>query len=190
MGDMINMSNDELKRIKVLTRVLNREIKQAVAAQELNLSIRQVKRLVRSYKEQGDPGLLSKKRGKPSNHQLSPGVKSRALEIIYQFYRDFGATLTHEKLTEEHELKLSLSSVRNIMISNQIWEPKKLRKAVVHQMRERRAREGELVQIDGSPHDWFEGRAPKCTLLVYIDDATGKLLQLHFTEAESNSTVY
>jgi hypothetical protein len=86
---------------------------------------------------------------------------------------------------ERHGLKLSVGSVRKIMIAEELWKPKKVRKLVAHQMRERRACLGELVQVDGSPHDWFEGRAAECTLLVYIDDATGKLGELLFVESES-----
>ena len=83
-------------------------------------------------------------------------------------------------LKERDGMKISVSSVRKIMIEEEIWKPKKARKLEVHQHRERRACFGEMVQIDGSPHDWFEGRSPKCTLLVFIDDATGALLQLRF----------
>jgi hypothetical protein len=109
----------------------------------------------------------------------------KAIDLIYKHYRDFGPTLAHEKLFEKHGLGLSRESVRGIMIAEEIWKPKRAKKPPVHQMRERRACFGELVQIDGSDHDWFEGRAPRCTLLVYIDDATGQLLELWFVPEET-----
>jgi hypothetical protein len=109
----------------------------------------------------------------------------KAIDLIYEYYQDFGPTLAHEKLTEVHGLKLSDESVRRLMITERLWKPKCAKKPPVYQMRERRACFGELVQIDGSDHDWFEGRAPRCTLLVYIDDATGQLLELWFVPAET-----
>ncbi len=100
-------------------------------------------------------------------------------------YSDFGPTLAQEKLVGVHGLKISVGSVRNLMISEEIWVPKRIKKKRIFQMRPRRPREGELVQIDGSEHAWFEERGPKCTLLVYIDDATGNLKELRFAKSES-----
>ncbi len=105
--------------------------------------------------------------------------------MIGEHYRDFGPTLAAEKLAELHDIHLSVETVRQIMIAAGYWKPKKGAAICVHPMRERRARLGELVQIDGSPHDWFEGRADRCTLLVFIDDATGQLLQLRFAPTET-----
>jgi hypothetical protein len=129
--------------------------------------------------------LVSGRRGKASNNRLDGGVVQKALDLIEAQYRDFGPTLAHEKLTEVHRLSLSRESVRRIMIEAGIWKPKRAKQASVHQMRERRACFGELVQIDGSEHAWFEDREPKCTLLVYIDDATGQLLEMWFVPSES-----
>jgi hypothetical protein len=100
-------------------------------------------------------------------------------------YKGFGPTLAHEKLVEKDKLKLSDESVRKLMIEENLWKPRKAKQVVTHQLRERRACFGELIQIDGSPHDWFEGRAGRCVLLVFIDDATGRLVQLRFVESES-----
>ncbi|MCJ7825304.1 MAG: integrase core domain-containing protein, partial [Anaerolineales bacterium] len=108
-----------------------------------------------------------------------------AIDLLHSRYHDFGPTLAHEKLTEAHELILSVESVRQIMILEELWKPRKVRRKAVHQMRQRRACLGELVQIDGSRHAWFEDRGPACTLLVYIDDATGRLLELFFVPVES-----
>jgi hypothetical protein len=149
------------------------------------LSVRQIKRLFRAYKAQGANGLVSARRGKASNNRLDPQIVQKAIDLIYAHYQDFGPTLAHEKLVENHQLQLSDESVRKIMIAEGIWKPKRTRQPAVHQMRERRACFGELVQIDGSDHAWFEDRGPRCTLLVYIDDATGKLLELWFVPEET-----
>ena len=151
----------------------------------LDISVRHVRRLFRTYKDQGPPGLVSRRRGKPSNNQLDPETVQEAIDLICKHYRDFGPILAHEKLTEKHDLRLSRESVRRIMISEEWWKPKRAKQPETHQMRERRACFGELVQIDGSDHDWFEGRGPRCTLLVYIDDATGQLGELWFVPEET-----
>src|SRR6185295_11533963 len=190
MGDLFTMSKKELTRVEVLQRLLNKRLRQSEAARLLNLSIRHIKRLLRTYRKQGAVGLVSKRRGKPSNHQLSDKTKDQALKLILSKYPDFGPTLAHEKLVELHHLKLSVESVRQIMISSGIWKPKRARAARIHHLRERRSCLGELVQIDGSPHDWFEGRAPRCTLLVFIDDATGRLMLLRFVAAETTFTYF
>ena len=183
--ECINMTSKELTRLEVMQRVKNKEIKQKNAAEMLNLSIRQTKRLFKEYKKYGAKGLVSKKRCSKSNHILPQDIKQKAITLILKNYIDFGPTLIHEKLTEKHDLKISISSVRNIMIANDIWHPKKTKKRRIYQLRERRRCYGELIQLDGSPHDWFEGRAPKCTLPVYIDDATGKLMELRFVKSET-----
>jgi transposase len=179
------MSAAELTRLEIVHRLETKMLTQSEAAEILGLSVRQIKRIWRCYRRHGAAGLISKKRGKPSNNRLKPGTIQQALALLYRHYYDFGPTLAHEKLTERHHLKLSNETVRKLMIAEGLWKPKKAKKAVVHQMRERRACFGELVQIDGSPHDWFEGRSPACTLLVFIDDATGRLVELFFTPSET-----
>jgi hypothetical protein len=179
------MSNREITRLEVMQRLKEKRLKQKEAAQMLGICIRQVKRLWRAYRQIGAPGLVSARRGKPSNNQMDAGVTQCALDLIKEKYDDFGPTLAHEKLTEVHGLKLSRESVRQIMIAERIWRPKRAKQPQTHPMRERRACFGELVQIDGSDHDWFEGRAPRCTLLVYIDDATGQLGELWFVPEET-----
>jgi transposase len=183
--DLVTMSKEELHRLEVMKQLQEKRIKQSAAAEELGIGVRQVKRLWRAYRSRGECGLVSKKRGQPSHHQLDPATVRQALDLLKGRYRGFGPTLAHEKLVEREGLKLSLSSLRKIMIEEGLWKAKKARKVAAYQMRERRACFGELVQIDGSPYDWFEGRAPECTLLVFIDDATGKLVQLKFVESES-----
>jgi transposase len=185
MGDLLTMSKQELTRHEVMQRLNDQRLRQPEAATILSLSLRQVKRLWRAYRRAGVKGLLSKRRGRPSNHQLPAPVKAQALALIRQHYPDFGPTLAHEKLVEVHALTISRESVRQLMIAEELWRPHRARQPVLHQMRLRRAALGELVQIDGSPHDWFEGRAPRCTLLVFIDDATGRLLMLWFVPEET-----
>jgi transposase len=179
------MSKKELTRLEAMQRIQEKRLTQKEAAHILGLSIRHVRRLYRAYREQGAQGLVSRRRGKPSNNRLDPQVMQQTIDLVYKRYRDFGPTLAHEKLTEVHGLRISRESVRRIMIGEGIWKPKKARKLQIHQMRERRACFGELVQIDGSEHAWFEGRGPRCTLLVFIDDATGRLGELSFVPVET-----
>ena len=185
MDELLTMSKQELSRLEVMQRLQEKRLTQTEAAALLHRSTRQVKRLFRAFKTQGAKGLISARRGKPSHHRLDARVVQQAVDLLYTRYRDFGPTLAHEKLSEVHQLHLSDESVRQIMISEGLWKPKRAKRAPVHQMRERRACLGELVQIDGSDHAWFEERGPKCTLLVYIDDATGRLLELWFAPDET-----
>jgi transposase len=185
MDELLTMSNRELTRLEVMQRLKDKRLTQKEAARMLGISTRQVKRLWRAYRQKGAKGLVSARRGKPSSNQLDGGVAQQALDLIKEKYEDFGPTLAHEKLTEVHKLQVSRESVRRIMIEEGIWKPKRAKKPSAHQMRERRACIGELVQIDGSDHDWFEGRGPKCTLLVFMDDASGQLLELWFVPDET-----
>jgi transposase len=185
VDELLTMSHRELSRLEVMQKLQEKRLTQTEAARILNLSVRQIKRLFRAYKGQGAQGLISARRGKASNHQLDPDLVQQAVDLVYAHYRDFGPTLAHEKLVEVHGLKLSVESVRRIMIAEGIWKPKRAKQPSTHQMRTRRACFGELVQIDGSEHAWFEERGPKCTLLVFIDDATGQLGELWFAPQET-----
>ena len=118
--------------------------------------------------------------------RLEAGVVQQALDLLKEKYADFGPTLAHEKLVEVHQLVISRESVRKIMIEEKLWKARRAKPATVHQLRERRACVGELIQIDGSDHAWFEERGERCTLyLVFIDDATGKLVELWFVAQET-----
>ena len=185
MDKLLQMSTKELSRLEIMQRLAEKRMSQREAAQVLGVSVRHVKRLLRAYREHGAQGLISKRRGRPSNNRLADGTRQKVLDLLQGKYQGFGPTLACEKLVELEGLRISVESVRQLMIVEGLWKPRKARKLVVHQMRERRACFGELVQIDGSPHDWFEGRAPACNLLVLIDDATGRLVQLLFVERES-----
>jgi transposase InsO family protein len=141
---------------------------------------------VKRYRVEGESGLISSRRGQPSNNRLSEAIRQQSVKLLHANYADFGPTFAHEKLTEQHQLSLSVESVRQLLIQEGLWQSKTSRQVKrVYQRRQRRACYGELIQIDGSDHDWFEGRAPRCTLLVFIDDATGKLMHLRFVGAET-----
>jgi transposase len=183
--DLVTMSKAELGRLEVMERLQEKRIRQKAAAEVLGVGIRQIKRLLRAYRREGAAGLVSKQRGKPSHHQIDQGTEQAALDLLKGRYADFGPTLAHEKLVEREGLKLSLGSVRKIMIAEGIWKAKKVRQEQEHPLRERRACFGELEQMDGTDHDWFEGRSERCTLLVMIDDATGRLGALSFVPEES-----
>jgi len=179
------MSEKEVNRLEVIQRVGEKRLKQKAAAELLGIGERQVKRLLRRYRQQGARGLVSKRRGKPSNNQMGEETLRKVLDQLKGKYKGFGPTLASEKLVEVDGLKISDESVRQIMLAEGLWKAKKARRVEVHQMRERRASKGELEQMDGTDHDWFEGRGERCTLLVMIDDASGQLGALSFVEEES-----
>jgi transposase len=178
------MSERELSRLEVVRRVKRKTLKQREAAELLGLSERQIKRLCKAYQGGGAAALISQRRGRPSNNRLAEKTVKKARELLGSHYHDFGPTLAHEKLSIKG-VKLSVEAVRQLMIAEGLWQVRRAPRAVIHQLRERRARVGELIQIDGSPHNWFEGRAPRCTLLVFVDDATSQLMHLQFVEAET-----
>ena len=185
MEKLLTMSKQELTRLEIIQRLEEKRMRQTEAAELMGISPRHVRRLLRAYREQGEQGLISKRRGKPSNNRLKTEVKQQAVDLLHSRYHDFGPTLAHEKLSEIHKLKLSPESVRQIMIAEGLWKSRKVKRKAVHPMRPRRACRGELVQIDGSPHAWFEDRGPACVLLAYIDDATSELMELYFVPVEN-----
>ena len=185
MDKIVKMSSKEMSRLEVMQRLAGKRLTQAEAAEILGVSVRHVKRLLSKFRAGGASGLVSQRRGKPSHNQLSPEVQQKVLDFLKGKYLGFGPTLACEKLVEVEKLQISDESVRQMMMAEGLWKGRKKRKVAVHQMRERRACFGELVQIDGSPHAWFEQRGPSCSLLVAIDDATGKLVGLLFVEQES-----
>jgi hypothetical protein len=143
--------------------------------------------LVRRARLEGDAGLVSRQRGRASNNRMALALRSRIATLLGDKYPDFGPTLAAEKLLELDSIAVSAETIRQMQIGLDLWKPKRRRAKRVFQLRERRARFGELIQIDGSPHDWFEGRGPRCALLVFIDDATGRLTALRFAPAETTT---
>lgn len=172
MKGYLIMKENELLKIEILEKLIRREIKQKVGAKMLGITIRQTRRILKKYKLEGSKGLVHKSRGKISNNKIPQEKLDEAIQLIKNKYWDFAPTLANEKLLENHQIKISTEKLRQEMTMVGIWKAKKKKKAHVHQLRERRACFGELVQLDGSPHDWFEGRAPKCNLNVAIDDAS------------------
>lgn len=183
--ELVSMSRKEIDRLDVIRRVLERRLTQVKAAQLLGLGPRQVGRLCASYGRHGPLGLVSRQRGKASNRRLPEALQARALGLVRERYADFGPTLAGEKLRELHGVDVARETLRKWMATAGIWLTRDKRRAKAHQPRHRRSCLGELVQIDGSPHAWFEDRGPACSLLVYVDDATGTLMELRFVEVES-----
>jgi transposase len=179
------MSTRELDRLEVLGRVVERRLRQRQAAEQLGLGLRQVERLCRALREQGAAGLVSRKRGRAGNRRLPAAVREQAVDLVRARYADFGPTLACEKLRELHGVGVSLETLRQWMIAEGVWIPRAQRARRPHQPRHRRSCLGELIQIDGCDHAWFEDRGPKCTLLVYVDDATSRLMELRFVASES-----
>lgn len=190
MKGLIIMNSKESVRVTVLDRLMKKEIKQKHASAMLHISIRQIRRILKQYRREGIAGIPHKLRGTTGNRQIAENEINRAIEIVKEKYHDFGPTFAHEKLVEQHGIQFSRETLRIAMIEQHIWKPGQRKYITLHQLRERRSCEGELVQIDGSPHDWLEDRAPKCVLLVFIDDATGKLMHLKFVASESTASYF
>ena len=178
------MSKRELNRLDVLARLDGDKLSVAVAAGLMNITARQTYRLLGRYRDGGASAIADQRRGRPSNNRLSDTVRDHAIALVREFYPDFGPTLAAEKLTERHDLRVSRETLRNWMRRAGIWVSRAERKRI-QQPRYRREHIGELVQIDGSEHRWFEDRAAPCTLLVFVDDATSQLMELRFVASES-----
>jgi len=183
--EIIQLSKKEIKRGQVIIKILDGKLIKKQACQLLNLSIRQIYRLCKKYKKQGLQGLAHKNRGKSSNKKISSSLRSKVLELINKYYPDFGPQLIKEQLKERHHIRLSREWIRALMIEENLWKVNKRKNLPLYQRRERRPCEGDLLQIDGSYEKWFEDRADKCCLINMVDDATGKIQELYFTEHES-----
>jgi len=171
--DRITMSQRELKRLHFVKNAMGKVITQAEAAEAISLSERQVRRIIRRVREVGELGITHGSRGQSSNRAKPDKVKLRVLDLFKTQYSDFGPTLAAEKLFERDKIALSDETLRLWLIEAGIPYPQR-KKRTHRQWRERKERLGELVQTDGSHHDWFEGRGPQCVLMGYIDDATGR----------------
>jgi transposase len=183
------MSERDLQRIEVLGEVLRGQRTITSAATVLALSARQVHRLLRRYREYGAGGLTHRARGRRANNRIKDAVREHAIELVRTNYPDFGPTLAAEVLAEKHDLVVSRETLRTWMTTAGLWLSRRQRRHF-HQPRPRRECLGELVQIDGSEHRWFEGRADPCTLLVFIDDATSRLMQLRFVPSETTFSYF
>ncbi len=182
---LITMSEKERHRLGVIKDICRKQITQVAAAELLNLTRRHIQRLVNAYRLDGDIGLVSKRRNMPSNRRYSTEFRKQILQIIKDKYSDFKPTFACEKLFDNHGIRLSSETLRQWMVAEGLWKVRQRKKRQVYQPRYRRDCVGELIQIDGSHHDWFEGRSAKCCLLVFIDDATSQLMSLYFCETET-----
>ena len=185
MAEVVEMSLKEADRYAVIQQVIERTMRQSDAALWLNISVRQVKRLARAIRQDGAQGAVSKRWGVPSNRQISQAVRDQFVGLVRDHYSDFGPTLACEYLAAQHGYTGSAETLRTWMIGAGLWKAKRTRVRRIHSPRTRRNCAGELVQIDGSPHAWFEDRAPKCCLIAFIDDATSELTQACFYPVKS-----
>jgi len=186
---LITMSERDLRRIEVLSKVIAGRMTMVSAAHVLALSERQVRRLLDRIQTGGAASIRHKAIGRPSNNRINDGIRDYAVALVRESYADFGPTLATEKLAERDGLQVSRETVRHWMVDAGLWLSRKQRRRF-HQPRLRREAYGELVQIDGSEHRWFEDRGPACSLLVFVDDATGRLMQLRFVRSESAFTYF
>lgn len=171
---MIEMSSKEAKRIGILQRLVEKKLKQNRAGEILELSVRQIRRLIARYRKEGEKGLVHRARGKVSNRRHPEAVRQKVLKVYEKEYRDFGPTLAKEKLEERQKIKIGTETLRGWLLESGLW--KKQHKVREHrQWRERKANCGEMEQFDGSHHDWLEGRGPELVLKAYIDDATNRV---------------
>ncbi|APO77569.1 MULTISPECIES: ISNCY family transposase [Rhizobium] len=181
---LVAMSERDLQRIEVLSKVIAGRMTMVSAAHVLDLSERQVRRLLDRIRTTGAASIRHTAIGRPSNNRISDGVRDYAVTLVRERYADFGPTLAAEKLAERDGLRVSRETLRGWMTQAGLWLSRKQRRTF-HQPRLRREAYGELVQIDGSEHRWFEDRGDPCSLLVFVDDATGRLMQLRFVRSES-----
>jgi transposase len=182
--ELLTMSTAELDRLRVLERVRTGAWRQADASQELGLSERQVRRLLRRLEAGGSQAMASKRRGKAPNNRHGDDVRAAVLERYRGEYRGFGPTFLAQTLQQRDGIAVSREWLRALLIAEKLWQPKNRRRSV-HPLRQRRQQFGELIQMDGSPHDWFEDRGPRATLLLAIDDATSLVSVGRFEAAET-----
>lgn len=183
MEGYLTMSNREIDKLKVIQNTLDGRFKQAEAAQILSITDRQVRRLCAKVSQDGNRGIIHGLKGQPSNHQLEEGLRDKALGLVKQHYYDFGPTFANEKLEKLHNVHLSTNTLRKAMLCEGLYVAKP-HKPKHRKWRERRPCLGMLVQLDGSEHAWFEDRGPKCALLIFIDDATSRILYGRFITVE------
>jgi transposase len=188
--ELLTMSRSELDRLAALRRYQGGALTQKEVALQLGLCERQVRRLLRRLEAAGEGGIVSRRRGRPSNNRLDAQLVETALALVSRHYGDFGPTFANEKLRERHGVVLSNESLRRAMMKAGLWQPRKRRQPKLHPPRQRRPCRGELVQIDGSDHRWFETRGPRCVLVDAVDDATSEILAAHFALTESTDAYF
>jgi transposase len=178
MAVVIQMSDRELTRLRVMIDLADDRLTVDTAAMLMGLGRRQIYRLCRAFSADGPAGLASRKRGRPSNRKHGETFRAIVLSFVREHYIDFGPTLAAEKLIERHGLRIGVETLRQWMMADGLWIDRRHKLPSPHQPRRRRECLGELVQIDGSEHRWFEDRGEMCTLLAFVDDATSRLMRL------------
>jgi len=186
--ERIEMSTRERRRMGLMTRVAEGLLKLRVAAEMLRVSYRQAKRIRRRYLQEGDRGLVHRGRGQCSNRARPAAERKRAVALYGKRYAGFGPLLASEHLATDHGIVVDHETLRRWLLAAELWRPRR-RRAAHRAARERRPRQGDLVQIDGSEHDWFEGRGERTVLMVMIDDATNTTLA-RFYPAEDTAAAY
>lgn len=181
------MSKKEINRIDILSRIERSEETVTRAAAIIGISDRQMYRVLKRYRSMGEAGLCHALRGRVSNQGIAPDLCIRAMRLFREQYSDYGPTLFAEKLEEHHQITVSRHTVTRWLKKEHLYIPQRQRRRH-RRKRERRSGIGEMIQLDGSHHAWFEGRGPDCCLIVMIDDASSRLY-LHFAESESTESV-
>jgi len=171
--EYLTMTNREINRHSIIKKLLDKEINGTTAADLLKLSVRQTKRLKTKVRESGPKALIHASSGKPGNRRMPDKEREAITEILKQKYPDFKPTFATEKLFENHNIKRDPKTIRQIMIEEDLWKPRKKKQKEYHSWRKRKSCYGEMLQFDGSYHHWVEDRGPEWCLLAAIDDATG-----------------
>lgn len=193
MEGHLMMSNQELNRLQLMEKLKRKELTQRETASLLDITERQVRRIFKRYLKAGALGLVHQGRGKLGNRRAKPEEVTAALETLKNpLFAGFAPTFAHEQLVKNHLITFGVDTLRHLMTRNHLWLPKKVRPMVIHQLRERMPHFGDMVQLDGSPHDWLEGRVDpdtgmaigECTLHLIIDDATNRI-KLRFAKEEN-----
>lgn len=178
------MSIKEAERLGIMRQLDKKDLTPRKASEELGISLKQLRRVRKRYLLEGSAGLISRKRGQPSSNKTRVEIRDKAIDLLRTKYHQFGPTLASEKLLERHQLQLSTETLRKWMLEEGLWVSKKKKDKRVYQRRPRRSRFGELVQGDGSPHDWFEERGEQCCLIHFMDDATNEITSATFLPTE------
>jgi len=186
----ISMSQKELNKYEVIQRSLRKEITVQKASELLCLSERQIYRLRAKVKKKGAQGLIHGNQGKPSNQKIPEKERQKIVKLLHQRYFDFKPGHAAEKLREIHSIRRDPKTIRQIMIEEKLWIPKKRKKPDYRCSRLRKEHYGEMEQFDGSYEYWFEKRGPYCCLLASVDDATGRITQAQFVEDEGVFAVF
>ena len=173
--DIIMISGEELRRLGIVKSVLSIEINQQQASEVLGICDRQVRRIVKRVREEGERGIIHRLRGKTGNRGIDKKIKEKVLRLYRRHYEGFGPLLASEKLLERDQVKISDETLRLWLIEESLWKIKKQKEKNKRTWRARKEIYGQMQQMDGSHHDWLEGRGPKMVLMGYIDDARGRV---------------